>query len=92
SGITKCNCDVDAKELVVKKDGPNKGRAFFRCGNNDNCNFFAWKDETTSNHGGGGGQRQGGNNQPPASRKRRSSDNDEEGKQRKCGLCKGLNN
>ncbi|CAF1452102.1 unnamed protein product, partial [Adineta steineri] len=89
SGITKCNCDVDAKELVVKKDGPNKGRAFFRCGNNDNCNFFAWKDETTSNHGGGGGQRQGGNNQPPASRKRRSSDNDEEGKQRKCGLCKG---
>jgi hypothetical protein len=62
TGVPKCNCDADAKELTVKKgnlffgkgifnrifsylDGPNKGRSFFRCGNNDNCNFFAWKDE-----------------------------------------------
>lgn len=47
-GVPKCNCDTDAKELTVKKDGPNKGRSFYRCGNNDNCNFFAWKDEYVS--------------------------------------------
>ncbi|CAF1561613.1 unnamed protein product [Adineta ricciae] len=90
SGIPKCNCNADAKELTVKKDGPNKGRSFFRCGNNDNCNFFAWKDESTTAtfQTGGNTYRQGGNHQSTSSRKRRSSDNDEDGKQRKCGLCK----
>lgn len=29
-------------------DGPSKGRAFFRCGSSENCNFFAWKDEYAS--------------------------------------------
>ncbi|CAF1087006.1 unnamed protein product [Rotaria sordida] len=87
NNVPKCNCNVDAKELTVKKDGPNKGRSFFRCGNNDNCNFFAWKDNTTSNHV-GNNQRQYGDNQSNTTHQRRQSDNDEDGKQRKCGLCK----
>lgn len=32
-------------QIKPSVDGPNKGRSFYRCGNNDNCNFFAWKDE-----------------------------------------------
>ncbi|CAM2722218.1 unnamed protein product [Rotaria socialis] len=87
TGVPKCNCDADAKELTVKKDGPNKGRSFFRCGNNDNCNFFAWKDDATPSNA-GGGQRQFGDNQANSFRKRRQSDNDDDTKQRKCGLCK----
>ncbi|CAF3233172.1 unnamed protein product, partial [Rotaria sp. Silwood2] len=87
--VPKCNCNVDAKELTVKKDGPNKGRSFFRCGNNDNCNFFAWKEDTTQNFA-GGGQRQFGDNQLNATHQRRKSDNDDDTKQRKCGLCKQI--
>ncbi|CAF5212328.1 unnamed protein product, partial [Rotaria magnacalcarata] len=87
TGVPKCNCDTDAKELTVKKDGPNKGRSFFRCGNNDNCNFFAWKDDVTLSNA-GGGQRQFGDNQANSLRKRQQSDNDDDVKPRKCGLCK----
>jgi hypothetical protein len=36
---------MHGNELLFRLDGPNKGRSFYRCGNNDNCNFFAWKDE-----------------------------------------------
>ena len=89
-GVPKCNCNVDAKELTVKKDGPNKGRPFYRCGNQDNnCNFFAWKDEDSRTMNNTNNQRQDApRNQSFPGRKRRNSDNDEDGKQRKCGLCK----
>lgn len=41
-----CNCGAPARELIVKKDGQNKGRAFYGCANRDNqCKFFVWKDE-----------------------------------------------
>jgi len=85
SALPKCHCGADAKELTVKKDGPNKGRPFYRCGNQENnCNFFAWKDETAQTNN----PRQGGAQPPPSFRKRRNSDNDDDSKQRKCGLCK----
>lgn len=32
------------KSLIVKKEGPNKGRPFFRCERVD-CNYFQWGDE-----------------------------------------------
>lgn len=86
-GVPKCSCNADAKELTVKKDGPNKGRAFYRCGNNDNCNFFAWKDESSVSYNHANGNR---NNQTSNIRKRRNSDNDDNSKQRKCSLCKEI--
>ncbi|CAF1529264.1 unnamed protein product [Rotaria sp. Silwood1] len=86
--VPKCNCNVDAKELTVRKEGPNKGRSFFRCGNNDQCNFFAWKDDAISSFGGDIAPRQYGDNPSNVENKRQKSDNDEDSKQRKCGLCK----
>ncbi|CAF5146866.1 unnamed protein product, partial [Rotaria sp. Silwood1] len=81
NGVPKCNCNVDAKELTVRKEGPNKGRSFFRCGNNDQCNFFAWKDDAISSFGGGIAPRQYGDNHSNVENKRRKSDNDEDSKQ-----------
>lgn len=45
-----CNCNVPTIQLVVKKDGPNKGRKFHKCANNA-CNFFifAVEDNEASN-------------------------------------------
>lgn len=39
-----CNCGQEALLLTVRKDGPNKGRQFFKC-NSGNCNFFLWSDQ-----------------------------------------------
>ncbi|PWN47952.1 prokaryotic type I DNA topoisomerase [Violaceomyces palustris] len=43
-----CHCGNPTVERTVVKDGPNKGRKFWRCpkpmGEGD-CNFFAWADE-----------------------------------------------
>ena len=36
-----CNCSRPAKRLTVKKDGPNRGRHFFRC-EMQLCEFFLW--------------------------------------------------
>ncbi len=36
------------KEFTVKKEGPNKGRKFFKCGD-PNCNYFQWTDEEEQN-------------------------------------------
>lgn len=38
-----CDCN-SLKALIVKKEGPNKGRPFFRCEKTD-CNYFQWSDE-----------------------------------------------
>lgn len=34
-------------ELTVRKEGANKGRKFFKCGNGD-CTFFEWADDTSN--------------------------------------------
>uniref|UniRef100_A0A671WB65 DNA topoisomerase n=1 Tax=Sparus aurata TaxID=8175 RepID=A0A671WB65_SPAAU len=39
-----CNCGQDALLLTVRKDGPNQGRQFYKCGAGS-CNFFLWADE-----------------------------------------------
>lgn len=40
----KCQCDIPAGERTVVKEGANKGRKFWKCGNGDQCNFFEWMD------------------------------------------------
>jgi len=38
--ITNCErCDLSVKILNVKKDGPNKGKNFYKC---DKCSLFKW--------------------------------------------------
>ncbi|BES96136.1 DNA topoisomerase [Nesidiocoris tenuis] len=40
-----CTCNVPAVKLTVRKEGPNQGRLFYRCGKNrdeQQCNFFVW--------------------------------------------------
>ncbi|XP_055594004.1 DNA topoisomerase 3-alpha [Uranotaenia lowii] len=48
--VVMCRCNQPAKELTVKKDGPNKGRQFFSCckPQNEQCGFFQWADENTT--------------------------------------------
>ncbi|XP_034311164.2 DNA topoisomerase 3-alpha isoform X1 [Magallana gigas] len=43
-----CNCGTSALLLTVKKDGPNQGRQFYKCGGSV-CNFFLWADESQNN-------------------------------------------
>lgn len=41
-----CNCKMPSRRMTAQKEGPNKGREFYRCGNmapND-CGFFTWTD------------------------------------------------
>lgn len=41
-----CACGQPASQFTVKKDGPNKGRPFYKCSNRDNgCGFFLWADD-----------------------------------------------
>jgi len=37
-------CKTEMRKLVVKKEGPNKGRPFWGCGVKD-CDGFAWADD-----------------------------------------------
>ncbi|KAH0541196.1 hypothetical protein KQX54_021251 [Cotesia glomerata] len=39
-----CNCHQPAIKLTVKKDGPNKGRQFYKCAKpqDSSCGFFLW--------------------------------------------------
>lgn len=41
NGGVKCHCNKQAIILTVKKEGPNQGRLFYKCGT---CNFFQWCD------------------------------------------------
>ena len=41
--VVKCKCDEMAVKQVVKKEGKNKGRIFFHCGNRGKrCSFWRW--------------------------------------------------
>ncbi|XP_019744278.1 DNA topoisomerase 3-alpha [Hippocampus comes] len=44
SDVIVCNCGVDAILLIVRKEGPNQGRQFYKC-NSGACNFFLWADQ-----------------------------------------------
>ncbi|KAL5017788.1 hypothetical protein ScPMuIL_003510 [Solemya velum] len=39
-----CNCGKGAVLLTVRKEGPNTGRQFYKCGDSS-CQFFLWADE-----------------------------------------------
>lgn len=59
----QCHCNQDGLKLTVRKEGPNQGREFFKCGNNpQGCNFFQWADEPNaqSNQSLGGSSTRGG--------------------------------
>ena len=43
----KCKCGLPAKQAIVQKDTPNKGRTYFHC-ENRRCGFFAWADNRQS--------------------------------------------
>jgi len=43
SQAVTCSCNNEAVELVVRKEGPNKGRSFYKC-SDSTCNFFQWSD------------------------------------------------
>ncbi|XP_043503570.1 DNA topoisomerase 3-alpha isoform X1 [Polistes fuscatus] len=52
-----CQCNQRAIQLTVKKDGPNKGRQFYKCEKpqGSGCDFFLWasdrpQEENTINH------------------------------------------
>ncbi|KAI5147915.1 DNA topoisomerase III [Nematocida ausubeli] len=47
-GTVVCSCNVKAKELMVKKDGPNKGKIFYTCAARQ-CDYFMWKDPAEKN-------------------------------------------
>ncbi|KAL4241091.1 DNA topoisomerase 3-alpha [Mactra antiquata] len=42
-----CNCGNDAIQLTVRKEGPNTGRQFYKCGSSS-CGFFLWSDEASN--------------------------------------------
>lgn len=55
TGEILCNCGVPAVLLTVRKDGPNKGRKFYKCQNGRDrggCDYFLWapSDQSTSDH------------------------------------------
>lgn len=54
SNPTVCNCGQPAIQLTVRKDGPNQGRQFFKCAQQQNaCDFFLWSDSAGSSSGSG---------------------------------------
>ncbi|UYV73675.1 TOP3A [Cordylochernes scorpioides] len=47
SSEVACNCGKTCSLLTVRKEGPNKGRQFYKCSEaqGSQCNFFKWADE-----------------------------------------------
>ncbi|VDI07427.1 DNA topoisomerase III [Mytilus galloprovincialis] len=70
SNSVVCNCGEDGVLLTVRKEGPNTGRQFYKCGGSK-CQFFLWADEagesrndtpsSSSGYGGRGGNSYRGN-------------------------------
>ncbi|NXM23962.1 TOP3A topoisomerase, partial [Oxyruncus cristatus] len=50
SNAVVCNCGSEALLLTVRKDGPNRGRQFYKC-SSSSCNFFLWADEQAKDRG-----------------------------------------
>ncbi|KAI5131494.1 hypothetical protein NEPAR08_2478, partial [Nematocida parisii] len=42
-GTIVCGCNIKAKEAIVKKEGPNKGKLFYTCSAGQ-CDYFGWGD------------------------------------------------
>ena len=43
----KCKCNLNAKGVVVKKEGPNQGKSFWACPlpQGEQCKFFEWEEK-----------------------------------------------
>lgn len=44
-----CSCNQPAVQLTVRKEGPNKGKKFYKCTTgvqNGGCDFFLWAPDT----------------------------------------------
>nr|KAF6309975.1 zinc finger GRF-type containing 1 [Pipistrellus kuhlii] len=52
NSVPSCRHQRPAKLVMVKKEGPNKGRLFYTCDapRADRCNFFKWFEEATPGH------------------------------------------
>ncbi|OXU30865.1 hypothetical protein TSAR_001335, partial [Trichomalopsis sarcophagae] len=52
-GEIMCNCHQVAKQLTVRKEGPNQGRTFYKCAKpaGSDCNFFLWGSEIENGGG-----------------------------------------
>ncbi|XP_059551406.1 protein ZGRF1 [Myotis daubentonii] len=52
SRVPSCRHQRPAKLVLVKKEGPNKGRLFYACDapRADRCNFFKWLEEAAPGH------------------------------------------
>ncbi|XP_070273142.1 5'-3' DNA helicase ZGRF1 [Myotis yumanensis] len=50
--VPSCRHQRPAKLVMVKKEGPNKGRLFYACDapRADRCNFFKWLEEVAPGH------------------------------------------
>ena len=46
----RCNCGQIAERLTVKKEGPRKGRKFFKCMQRE-CEFFQCREDPTMSYG-----------------------------------------
>lgn len=86
-----CGCQLEAKKLIVQKEGPNKGRPFYTCPKprGEGCKFFQWGDEneSSSNYGNmssPGTSRRGGRG--GASRGKRGGSGGTRAAA-KCGIC-----
>lgn len=54
-----CLCGQPSIQLTVRKEGPNTGRVFYKCGRPEQegrCTFFQWADEPAGGAGAPGGQ------------------------------------
>uniref|UniRef100_A0A8C9QXU3 DNA topoisomerase n=1 Tax=Scleropages formosus TaxID=113540 RepID=A0A8C9QXU3_SCLFO len=50
SDVIVCNCGQEAVLLTVRKDGPNKGRQFYKC-STGSCGFFLWVEQSNEQDG-----------------------------------------
>lgn len=66
--IRQCFCKQDAIERTVVKEGPNKGRKFWKCSNPEEsqCKYFDWDDQPQAAGGAtvGGSSRQAPTQEP----------------------------
>ncbi|XP_031833068.1 topoisomerase 3-alpha isoform X2 [Nomia melanderi] len=47
NAVIVCRCNENAIQLTVRKEGPNQGRAFYKCAKlqGTDCNFFLWASD-----------------------------------------------
>ncbi|OCF45893.1 DNA topoisomerase III [Kwoniella heveanensis CBS 569] len=82
-GEVRCECGLEARSGVTRKEGANQGRQFWACPNNPraSCGFFQWADD----EGGGGGDGAGYPSRSGGARSGNGSGSGTSGECFKCG-------